>query len=233
MPRPVAAILGTGPGNGLAFARRFTTEGFACALCARDGAQMVSYAADLEDARGYACDVSDGSAVTQTFAAIEADLGPVHTVIYNAGPGAWGTVDELTPEDLSRNMDINATGLMRAAQAVLPQFRARGAGNLIVIGAGAALRGRAGTIAFAAGKAAQRSVAQSLARHLGPEGIHVAYVVIDGVIDLETTRASMPAKPDVDFLKPDAIADAVWMLTRQDPSAWTFELDVRPFAENW
>ena len=157
----------------------------------------------------------------------------MNTVIYNAGSGAWGSVDELTPDDLMANMDVNAAGLMRAAQAALPQMRNQGGGNIVVIGAGAATRGRAATIAFAAGKAAQRSVAQSLARHLGPEGIHVSYVLIDGVIDLESTRARMPDKPDSFYLKPDAIADAVWGLTRQDPSAWSFEIDLRPFAESW
>lgn len=233
MTRPVAAILGTGPGNGLAFARRFDEEGHALALCARNGARMEEYAEGFEQARGYSCDVTDETEIRDTFAAIRDELGPVDTVIYNAGSGAWGTVDDLTPDDLTANVDVNAVGLMRTAQAVLPQFRDQGRGNLIVIGAGAATRGRPGTIAFAAGKAAQRSVAQSLARQLGPEHIHVAYVVIDGVIDLERTRARMPDKPEDFFLQPDAIADAVWSLTRQDPSAWTFELDLRPFGESW
>mgnify|MGYP000636898689 CR=1 FL=1 len=233
MSRPVTAVLGTGPGNGMAFARKFAAEGHALALCARDGDRMTACAAEFPEARGYACDVRDTEAMAATFAAIERDLGPVGTVIYNAGSGAWGTVDELTPEDLKNNMDVNAAGLMRAAQAALPQLRQQGGGNIVVIGAGAATRGRAATIAFAAGKAAQRSVAQSLARHLGPEGIHVSYVVIDGVIDLESTRKRMPDTPDSFFLKPDAIAESVWALTRQDPSAWSFEIDLRPFAESW
>lgn len=233
MPSPVAAIVGVGPGNGMSCARRFAREGYKVAILSRDGAEMARLAAEIDGAKGYACDVTDGTAVTGAFAAIEADLGAIETVVYNAGSGAWGSVDDLTPDDLLRNMDINAAGLMRVAQAVLPQMRKAGGGNLIVMGAGAALRGRAGTIAFAAGKAAQRSVAQSLARHLGPERIHVAYIVIDGVIDLERTRARMPKAKDEDFLQPDAIADAVWSLTRQDPSAWSFEIDVRPFKENW
>jgi len=233
MSRPVTAILGAGPGNGMAFARRFSAEGHALALCSRDGERMAAAAAEFPEARGYAYDLCDTQAAQETFAAIERDLGPVNTVIHNAGPGVWGTVDDLTPEDLMTNMDVNAAGLMRAAQAVLPQMRKQGGGNIVVIGAGAAMRGRAATIAFAAGKAAQRSVAQSLARHLGAEGIHVSYVVIDGVIDLESARTRMPDKPDSFFLKPDAIAESVWALTRQDPSAWSFEIDLRPFVESW
>ncbi len=229
----VCAILGVGPGNGMGFARRFSAAGDTLALCARDGARMAEAAAQFDGARGYACDVTDDAAVADTFSAIRSDLGPVSTVIYNAGSGAWGTFDQLTPDDLLANMNINAAGLMRTAQAAVPQFREAGGGNLVVVGASAALRGRAGTIAFAAGKAAQRSVAQSLARQLGPEGIHVSYLVIDGVIDIPSTRQRMPDKGDDFFLKPDAIADAVYSLTQQHPSAWTFELDIRPFGETW
>ncbi|WP_112320421.1 SDR family NAD(P)-dependent oxidoreductase [Oceanibium sediminis] len=233
MSAPVAVIVGVGPGNGMAFANRFAKEGYRVALLSRDASQMDAYASQIDGARGYPGDVTDTGQIDASFAKIQSDLGPVETVVYNAGSGAWGNVDELTPEDLAANMDVNATGLMRVAKAVLPQMRGKGHGNLIVIGAGAALRGRPGTIAFAAGKAAQRSVAQSLARQLGPERIHVAYVVIDGAIDLERTRARMPDAGSDDFLKPEAIADAVWGLTRQHPSAWSFEIDLRPFKENW
>ncbi len=217
----------------MAFVRKFSAEGYAVALCARDGARMEAAASEIADAKGYACDVGDTAAVSAAFEAIRADLGPVSVVVYNAGSGAWGTVDDLAPDDLARNMDINATGLMRAAQAALPDFRAQGGGAIVVIGAGAALRGRAGTIAFAAGKAAQRSVAQSLARHLGPEGVHVCYLVLDGMVDLEKTRAQMPDVPEEKFMKPDAIAAAGYAMVAQDRSAWTFELDLRPHVENW
>lgn len=233
MSAPVAVIIGVGPGNGMSFAKRFADEGYKVALLSRDADQMADYAKQFDGAKGYAGDVSDTDQINATFAAIKDDLGPVETVVYNAGSGAWGNVDQLSPKDLTGNLDINATGLMRVAQAALPQMRGAGGGNIVVIGAGAALRGRPGTLAFAAGKAAQRSVAQSLARQLGPERIHVSYVIIDGMIDLESTRKRMPDAKDEDFLNPDAIADAVWGLTRQHPSAWSFEIDVRPFKENW
>ncbi len=95
------------------------------------------------------------------------------------------------------------------------------------------MRGGAKAAPFAAAKAAQRSLSQSMARHLGPENIHVSYVVVDGIIDIPSTRQAMSGKPDEDFMRPDAIADAVYMLTQQDPSAWSFEIDLRPFGETW
>lgn len=233
MTKPVCAILGVGPGNGQAIADKFSAAGYAVALCARRGDQMVDRAAGMNDACGYAYDVTDEAAAAATFAAIAADLGPVDTVVFNAGSGAWGTIDDLGPDDLRRTVDVNATGLFIAAQAALPQMRAAGGGNIVVIGAGAALRGRPGTIAFAAGKAAQRSVAQSLARQLGPDGIHVSYIVLDGVVDLERTRARLPDKPDSFFLTAAGVADAALTLASQDRQAWSFEIDLRPFAESW
>ena len=106
-------------------------------------------------------------------------------------------------------------------------------GAIIVTGATASLRGGANTAAFAAAKAAQRSLAQSAARSLGPKGIHVAYVIVDGVIDMPTTRTLLPDQPDEFFLKPDAIAETVYHIAHQDPSAWTFEVDIRPHVEKW
>jgi len=233
MALPVCAILGVGPGNGLSIARKFAAEGYALALCARRGDAMAEAAGEFPQARGYACDVADAASVGRVLDSIATDLGPVDTLVYNAGSAAWGTIDDISRDDMDRGFAVNATGLFGAAQAVLPQMRAQGAGNIVVIGAGAALRGRPGTIAFAAGKAAQRSIAQSLARQLGPEGIHVSYVVLDGMVDLETTRARMPDKPDSFFLSADGVADAVYTLATQDRQAWTFELDLRPFGENW
>ncbi|WP_127116161.1 SDR family NAD(P)-dependent oxidoreductase [Shimia sediminis] len=233
MSKPVCAIFGVGPGNGMAFARKFTAAGYATALCARSTDAMAGAAADLDDARGFTCDVSDTASVTATITAITDQMGPIDTLIFNAGNARWGSVDDLAPEDLDIGFDVNAKGLMRCAQAALPSWRAAGSGTLLVVGAGAALRGRPGTLAFAASKAAQRSVAQSLARQLGPEGIHVAYLILDGVIDLERTRARMPDAPDTFYLTADGVADAALALARQDRQAWTFELDLRPFGESW
>jgi len=124
-------------------------------------------------------------------------------------------------------------GLLGCAHQVTPGMLEKHSGNIVVIGATASLRGGPQSAAFASAKAGQRSLAQSLAKKLGSEGIHVSYLIIDGIIDLERTRAWLPDKPDNFFMKADEIAKNVYALTRQDQSAWTFELDLRPFGENW
>ena len=129
--------------------------------------------------------------------------------------------------------EVNARGLFVAARHAAEDWRQQGGGALVVVGATASVKGGARFAAFASAKFAQRGLAQSLARHLGPEGVHVSLVVIDGVIDMPRTRKMMPDQPDDFFLQPDRIADAVHFLAVQDPSAWTFELDLRPFGERW
>ncbi|MCW3781218.1 SDR family NAD(P)-dependent oxidoreductase [Defluviimonas salinarum] len=232
MTKPVCAILGVGPGNGMACARRFSEGGYALGLCSRRGPDAAALAS-VSDAHGYACDVTDPASLDAALAAIRADLGPIETLVFNAGSAHWGDIDALDADALRRDVEVNAVGLFLAAKGVLPGMRELGRGNIVVIGAGAALRGRPGTIAFAAGKAAQRSVAQSLARQLGPENIHVAYLVLDGVVDLATTKARMPDKPETFFLSAEGVAEAAFAVTRQDRQAWSFELDLRPFGESW
>lgn len=234
MANPVCVVLGVGPGNGMSCASRFLDAGYSVAICARSGARMEQDAKTLgPDAHGFAMDVTDDASVADGFAAIARDLGPIDTLIFNAGSARWGNIDELEASDVIPGFDVNVAGLVRATKSVLPAMRAAGKGNILVVGAGAALRGRPGTLAFAAAKAAQRSVAQSLARQLGPEGIHVGYLILDGVVDLETTRKSMPDKPQTYFLTADGVAEGAYMLSTQDRQAWTFELDLRPFIENW
>lgn len=231
--KPVCAILGVGPGNGLALARRFSAAGHATALCSRDGAKMRDMAAEIDGAQGYACDVTDAGAVADTIATIRAQMGPPTTLVYNAGNAIWGTIDDLGPEALQDNFAVNALGLFHAAQAVLPDMRAAGRGTILVVGAGAALRGRPGSVAFAAAKAAQRSIAQSLARQLGPENIHVAYLILDGIVDTPRALARFPDQPESFFLTAEGVADAALMLANQERQAWSFELDLRPFGETW
>lgn len=233
MPKPLAVVVGLGPGNGLSFARRFAAEGYNVAMMTRSRDRLSEYEGLVDNARGFVCDVTDPAAVEDAFAQMRAAMGPASVLIYNAGAGHWQNVEETSAADLESSWRTNALGCMTSAQQVIPDMRAAGAGSIVVIGAGAALRGRAGTTAFASAKAAQRSIAQSMARHLGPAGIHVSYVVIDGVIDLPRTRQAMPDKEKGFFLAPDHIADAVYGLVTQPRSAWTFEIDLRPFGENW
>jgi NADP-dependent 3-hydroxy acid dehydrogenase YdfG len=233
MPKPVCVIAGVGPGNGAAIARKFASELYSVALCARSEEYLTELAARIPDSRPYPWDVTDVGAAHDLFRRIHQELGPVETLVYNAGSGAFANFDGTDVETLERAWQVNARGLFVAVKEVLPEMRAAGRGNIVVIGATASLRGMPFTVPFAQAKAAQRSLAQSMARTLGPEGIHVSYLVIDGVIDIERTRKRMPDKPDEFFLAPDDIAESVYFLAKQPRSAWTFELDVRPFGEKW
>ena len=230
---PLCVVAGVGPGNGAAFARRFAAEGYAVALLARTTGLTGELANELPVARAYACDVGDPAAVERTFAAIELDLGSVDVLIYNAGKGVWGSVEEVTLEDFEAAWRTNTFGAFAAARSVIPAMKRRAAGNIVFIGATASRRGGAKTAAFASAKAAQRSLAESLARSLGPSGIHVSLIIIDGIVDEPSIWTKLAEKLDSFFVKPDDIADTAVMLTRQKPSAWTFELEARPFGEKW
>ncbi len=231
--KPVCAILGTGPGNGLACARHFAHGGYATALCARSLDRLEGWADEIEDARAFACDLTDPASIAAAFARIREEMGLLTTLIFNGGASHWGSIDILDDTALEADFTLHALGLFRAAQAALPDMREAGHGTIIVIGAGAALRGRPASISVAAAKAAQRSIAQSLARQLGPENIHVGYIVLDGIVDLDRAKERFPDKPDSFFLTAAGVAEAAWMLSQQDRQAWTFELDLRPFGESW
>ena len=226
-------VAGVGPGNGASFTRRFSSAGYQVAMLARNKAYLDELGGEVADSHAIGCDVQDPAAVREAFDRVHKTLGSVDVLIYNAGAGEWASVEETQIEGFESSWKTNALGLLVAAQQVIPAMKERGQGAIVVIGATASLRGGARTTGFASAKAAQRSLAQSMARGLGPAGIHVSYVVIDGVIDLERARSRMPDRPDNFFLKPDAIAEAVYQLTEQDSSAWSFEVDLRPYAEKW
>lgn len=229
----VCVVLGVGAGNGEALVRRFCQEGFQVAMLARSKAYLEELEVSLTDAHAFPCDLMEPAQIASVMAAIERKLGPVSVMLYNAGGGAFKSVEDASLEDFEANWRINVQGLVAATKAALPQLRQHLSASIVVTSASAATRGRANTAPFASAKAAQRSLAQSLARQLGPEKIHVANVVIDGVVDLPRTRKMLPDKPDDFFVQPSAVADAVWHLCQQDPSAWTHELDIRPFGETW
>jgi len=233
MSKPVCAVVGVGPGNGAALAQRFAEEGFAVALLARTLGLTSELATRLPDSRAYACDVTDPPSIEGAFGAIRRDLGEVDVLVYNAGSGVWGTVEEVTPRDLDLAFRVNTSGLLASAQAVIPAMKAKEGGSIVVIGATASRRGGARTAGFAPAKAAQRSLAESMARHLWPAGIHVSLIIIDGVVDLPRTRERMKDKPDSFFVKPSDVASTAFSLTRQARSAWSFEVEARPFGETW
>ncbi|MGH8401875.1 MAG: SDR family NAD(P)-dependent oxidoreductase [Gammaproteobacteria bacterium] len=233
MTKPICVVIGVGPGNGAAIARRFASEGYSLALLARSKDFTDKFAVELGDARAYACDASDPEAVKDALARIRKEQGDVDVLVYNAGSGTWGNVEEVSADDLENAWRVNVLGAFAAVREVIPAMKQRGTGSIIFIGATASRRGGAKAAAFAQAKAAQRTLAESMARHLWPQGIHVALVVIDGVVDLPRTRERMPGKPDSFFVKPDDVAASVYWLTQQPRSAWSFEVEARPFGEVW
>lgn len=231
--RPIAAVVGVGPGNGEAIARAFSGAGWRVGLLARRAERIEALASELAGAAAIRCDVSDPKSVARAFADLRGKLGDVDTLLFNAGGGAWGSIEDLTVADFEANWRVDAQGLFACAKEVIEPMRARGRGNILIVSAGAARRGRAGTAAFAPAKAAQRVLAESMAHQLGPFGIHVAVEIIDGVVDLPRTRKRMPDKPDDFFVKPAAVAANLLWLAHQDRSAWSFEIEARPFGEKW
>lgn len=231
--KPLAVVAGAGPGNGAALARRFADAGHAVALLARRRDSLDAIASAIAGARGYECDVGSPQSVAQAFAAIRNESGDVDVLVYNAGSGIFADVEHITPDQFEASWRVNAYGALLCAQQVIPAMKAAGSGSIVFIGATASRRGGPRTAAFAPAKAAQRSLAESMARSLWPSGIHVALIIVDGVVDLPRTRAAMADKPDSFFVQPSAVAETAFQLTRQERSAWSFEVEARPFGESW
>ena len=229
----VCVVAGVGPGNGASCCRRFAAEGYSIVMLARNADYLNSLSAQLPGSLAIPCDVRDPEAIGAVFDQIHDQVGVPDVLVYNAGSGEWSNVEETTVDGMEASWRTNTLGLLVASQQVIPAMKSRASGSIVVIGATASLRGGANSTAFASAKSAQRSLAQSMARRLGPMGIHVSYVIIDGIIDLERTRAARPDVPDDYYLQPDDIAQSVYELTCQHRSAWTFELDLRPFGEQW
>lgn len=231
--KPLAIITGVGPGTGAALARRFHQGGYRVAMLARDGERLAKLQAELPAAIAVACDVADPAALSSALARIEAEAGPPKVVIHNAVGGAFGSFQEIEPAVLERNFQVNVMALLHLSRSVAPKMVENGGGALIVTGNTSSLRGRAKFAGFAPTKAAQRILAESIAREMGPKGLHVAYLMIDAVIDAPWTRERYKDAADDFFIRPAAIADEAWHITHQDRSAWSFLTEVRPFAETW
>ncbi len=233
MNNPVCVIVGVGSGNGVSLSRKFATEGYRVAMLSRNIDYLQELEGEIPGSQAYQYDVTQTDQAAEIFGRIESEMGEISVVVYNAGAGAFANIEEATVESFQRAWEINARGLFVVAQQVIPQMRQIGGGNIVIIGATASIKGGANFTPFASAKAAQRSLAQSMARYLDPEKIHVSYVIVDGIINLERTRKAMPDKPEDYFINPDDLAESVWFLTQQPSSAWTFELDLRPFGEKW
>ena len=233
MKSKICVVTGIGPGLGSAYARRFMKGGYRVALLGRTQSKLEKYASEIDGSLPVVCDVSNIDSVRSAFDTVRNQLGNPSVVIHNAGTGVFKSFLETTPEELKNSLSVNIEGLFHVAKEALPTMIDDGEGSIIITGATASWRGSSKTSAFAAAKGGQRWLAQALAKEFAPRGIHVSYIIIDGLVDMPHTRAWMPNRHTSEFIAPDAIADLAWYLAHQPPEAWTFELDARPAAEKW
>jgi NAD(P)-dependent dehydrogenase (short-subunit alcohol dehydrogenase family) len=233
--RETAIVFGAGPGLGWALARRFAAENMQVAAVARDKARLNSLiqSEGSRSIRAYAADVSSGDDVLGVFDGVDRDLGEPDLVVFNAGAFKKANVLDIDPADFERCWRIGCLGGLLVAQAAARRMVKRGHGTIIFSGATAALRGSAGFANLAVPKFGLRALAQSMARELGPQGVHVGFVVIDGQIESERYRYLIDERGEDSLLAPDAIAELYLQLHRQPRCAWSHEIDVRPWSEKF
>ena len=241
--KPSCLIIGAGDGVGSAIARAFAREGLAVCITRRPRnlealkAVAASIRADGGEAHAFGVDARNEAEMIALVDRIEADIGPLQVVVFNIGANVRFPVVETTAQVYSKVWEMAALAGFFTGREAARVMTPRGRGTILFTGATASTRGGAGFSAFAGAKAALRQLAQSLAREMGPKGIHVAHVVVDGMIDGTFARAIAPdiqSLLDEDaILKPDEIARNYVWLHKQQRSAWTFELDLRPWKENW
>jgi NAD(P)-dependent dehydrogenase (short-subunit alcohol dehydrogenase family) len=236
-----ALIVGAGDATGGAIARRLAREGFTACVIRRNEEKLAPLVAQIEaeggKVRAFGVDAREEEQVTALFDRIERDIAPLEIVVFNIGANVNFPIRDTTARVYRKVWEMACfAGFLtgrEAARVMVPRQR----GTIIFTGATASIRGRSGYASFSSAKHALRALAQSMAKELGPEGVHVAHVVIDGAIDTPWIRENFPdraaLKPQDGILEPDAIAEMYWMLYNQPRSAWTHELDLRPWMEAW
>jgi len=242
----VCLITGVGGATGASVARRFARGGYRVAMLARSSDRLEALKAEIAGSEAYLCDVGDLAALSATIAKVSAEIGSPTALVHNAVSETFATFMEADPAALERNFRVNTTALLHLARALAPDMIAAGNGSMIVTGNTASLRGVPNYALFAPTKAAQRILAQSLARELGPKRVHVAYVTVDAAIDAPWLSEGGRKRPawleppagwawsrDDYFAKPEAIAEEVFHVAHQDSSTWSFDHIIRPFAEKW
>jgi len=234
-------VVGAGDATGGAIARRFAREGFAACVTRRHADKLAPLVAAIESAggtaRAFGSDARKEEEVVALIDTIERDVGPIEVAVYNIGANVNFPIRETTARVFHKVWEMACFGGFLMGREAAKRMVPRGRGTILFTGASASMRGRSGYAAFASAKHGLRAVAQSMARELGPQGIHVAHVVIDGAIDTAWIRENFPEraalKGEDGILNPDAIAENYCQLHRQPRSAWTHELDLRPWMENW
>jgi NAD(P)-dependent dehydrogenase (short-subunit alcohol dehydrogenase family) len=241
MGNKVCLVIGAGDATGGAIARRFAREGYVACVTRRHADKLGDLVAAIEKeggkARAFGSDARKEEEMVALIDTIEREVGEIRVAVYNIGANVNFPIRETTSRVFFKVWEMACFGGFLMGREVAKKMVPRGHGSILFTGATASMRGRSGFAAFASGKAALRAVAQSMARELGPEGIHVAHVVIDGAIDTAFIRENFPEraalKPQDGILDPDAIAENYWQLHCQPRSAWTHELDLRPWMESW
>ena len=236
----IALIIGAGDNLGAAISRRFAREGLHVVATRRRG-DLEKTVGEIESAGGKATGIhSDARSEDEVKALIdrvETDLGPIAACVFNVGGNVRFPIAETTERVYRKVWEMCALAGFLVGREVAGPMRRRGRGTIIFTGASASLRGASGFAAFAGGKHALRALAQSMARELGPEGIHVAHVIVDGLIENPSTAELFPemynARLPDGIIRPDDAAEAYWTLHAQPRTAWTFEMDLRPFKERW
>ena len=237
----VALVIGAGDATGGAIARRFAREGFTACVTRRHADKLAPLVASIESeggkARAFGSDARKEEQMVALVDTIEREVGPIEVAAFNIGANVRFPIRETTARVYFKVWEMGCFAGFLMGREVAKVMVPRGRGTILFTGATASVRGSAGFSAFAGAKHALRALAQSMARELGPQGIHVAHVVIDGAIDTEFIRSNFPqraALKDQDgILSPDAIAEAYWQLHLQPRSAWTHEMDLRPWMETW
>ena len=225
-----ALIVGAGEGISASFARLLAKQGLRVALAARHPEKLAALCRET-GATAYACDATSADDVARLFETVEREAGAPDVVLYNASARARGPFVELAPADVAQAIAISAFGGFLVAQQALKRMLPNKRGAILFTGASASVKGFAQSAPFAMGKFALRGLAQSLAREFSPQGIHIAHFVIDGGVR-SAVRKEPDDKPD-SFLDPDAIAASYWNVLQQQRSAWTWELELRPWVEKF
>ena len=234
-------VVGAGDATGGAIARRFAREGLVACVTRRSADKLAPLVAQIQadggEAHGFASDARKELDVETLVAHIEREIAPIEVAVFNIGANVRFGIAETTERVYRKVWEMGALAGFLMGREVAKVMVPRGRGTILFTGATASLRGGAGFAAFAGAKHALRALAQTMARELAPQGIHVAHIVIDGAIDTEFIRENFPEryalKERDGILNPDAIADNYWLLHQQHRSAWTHELDLRPWLEKW